>query len=430
MDKKEIRKKITELIAKRKAMLEKIDGAKDSGELDAIENELRKLNMQIDGYKAQLDEAEPDKDDEGNDPAWRKVEDEPETRSLTPLNGVVKAGGKGADVRTGDDTPDMQYRKAFMEFILRKKPIPAELRADQVTMTSDVSAVIPTHLVNKIVEEIKNIGMIMPRINITHFQGGVQIPISSVRPVASWVEEGKSPDKQKKKVDEYIQFTWHKLKCVISMTLETSVVTLESFESTFIRQVLEAMQEALETSVIKGTGEGQPKGILKGTPPDGQALIFPAPSYKLITEAEGALPEKYEKNAEWCMTKKTFMSFIGMTDANGQPIARVDSGFNGKPERFLLGRPVLLTDYIDSYSSSIEDGTIYAFIFNFEDYDMNINLNMKTKLYEDDDTDDINYKAVMLADGKVVRVNSLVTIAMGTGTAAKSKSAKSSLTGE
>ena len=33
--------------------------------------------------------------------------------------------------------------------------------------------------------------------------------------------------------------------------------------------------------------------------------------------------------AVWCMTKKTFMKFIGMTDS-GQPIARVNYGINGR----------------------------------------------------------------------------------------------------
>ena len=40
-----------------------------------------------------------------------------------------------------------------------------------------------------------------------------------------------------------------------------------------------------------------------------------------------------KKAPVWVMTKKTFMSIEGMTDKNGQPIARVNYGMGGKPER-------------------------------------------------------------------------------------------------
>ena len=53
---------------------------------------------------------------------------------------------------------------------------------------------------------------------------------------------------------------------------------------------------------------------------------------------------------------------------------------------------------------------IVAFLFNPSDYVLNTNLNMTIKRYEDNDTDDLVTKALMLADGKVVDKNSLVTI--------------------
>ena len=110
------------------------------------------------------------------------------------------------------------------------------------------------------------------------------------------------------------------------------------------------------------------------------------------------------------MTKKTFMSFVGMVDTNGQPIARVNYGINGQADRSLLGRRVVLNDYMDSYAETVEADKIVAFLFNPSDYVLNTNLNMTIKRYEDNDTDDLVTKALMLADGKVVDKNSLVTI--------------------
>ena len=104
---------------------------------------------------------------------------------------------------------------------------------------------------------------------------------------------------------------------------------------------------------------------------------------------ESALPTAYENGAYYFMTKKTFMQFVGMTDDNGQPIARVNYGIGGKPERVLLGRGVkLLDDYMSSYAATQSADIIIAFIFRPEDYTLNTNLNITVKTYEDNDTDD------------------------------------------
>jgi HK97 family phage major capsid protein len=118
----------------------------------------------------------------------------------------------------------------------------------------------------------------------------------------------------------------------------------------------------------------------------------------------------YEANALWFMTKKTFMGFNGMVDDNKQPIARTNTGINGRPERTLLGRQVILNDYMSSYTATVATDTVVAFLFNPSDYVLNTNYNMTVKRYEDNDTDDIVTKAIELVDGKVVDKNSLVTV--------------------
>jgi len=105
------------------------------------------------------------------------------------------------------------------------------------------------------------------------------------------------------------------------------------------------------------------------------------------------------------------MQYYGLTDTNGQPIGRVNYGISGKPERSLLGRTVVCCDYVTSFDTSVSVGTKFAFLFNFKDYVLNTNYNMGIKKYEDNETDDMVTKAVMLVDGKAVDINSLVTLA-------------------
>lgn len=316
----------------------------------------------------------------------------------------------GGEQRTEVDPLDtMEYRRAFMAYALRGTPIPAEFRANAVSTTADNGAVIPTTILNKIIEKMEAVGMILPLVTRTAYKGGVSIPTSTAKPVASWVGEGTGSDKQKKTTGS-ITFAYHKLRCAVAVSLETDTMALSAFEATLINNVVEAMTKATEQAIISGTGSGQPKGILSETVPEGQTIQSAAPSYADLVNAEAALPQAYENGAVWCMSKKTFMQYYGLIDETGQPVGRVNYGIAGKPERALLGRPVICCDYVPSVAAAAK-GKAFAFLFNFKDYVLNTNYSMTVKKYEDNDTDDMVTKAIMLADGKVVDTNSLVVVA-------------------
>lgn len=324
-----------------------------------------------------------------------------------------KEGGTMDNIIVTDALNNMDYRRAFMNHVLKGDAIPMELlNVDANTKTTDATVMIPTVVLEKIIEKMEATGMILPLITKTAYKGGLAVPTSSVKPVASWVAEGAGSDKQKKTTGSIV-FAYHKLRCAVSVSIETDTMALPVFETTLISNVAEAMTKSLEQAIINGDGIGKPKGILKETAPDGQNIdIAKAGSitYDVLIQAEAALPLAYEADAIWAMTKKTFMQFIGMVDSQKQPIARVNYGINGKPERTLLGRTVILNDYMDAYAAAPGADITPAFLFNFKDYVLNTNMNITVTKYVDNDTDDTVTKAVMLVDGKVVDKNSLVTI--------------------
>lgn len=333
-----------------------------------------------------------------------------ENRGVNVLGTVIDS----TNISTNEDMfASLDYRKAFMNNVIKGAAIPNQfLNIDASTATGDVGSVIPTTVMEKIIEKLEATGMILPLVTRTSYKGGLSIPLSSVKPVATWVAEGSTSDKQKKTTGEIV-FSYYKLRCAVSVSFETDVVTLAVFESTLINNITEAMVKALEQSIISGTGTGQPKGILAETPVEGQALEIAAASditYSDLIAAEAALPLEYEQDAVWCMSKKSFMAFVGMVDSQKQPIARVNYGINGRPERTLLGRTVVLNNYVSSYAKTVGVDTKFAFLFNFKDYVLNTNYQMTLKKYEDNDTDDKVTKAIMLADGKVVDKNSLVVL--------------------
>lgn len=330
----------------------------------------------------------------------------------SPVNANGSLGSLG-NVENENLTNTIEYRKAFMNYVVNGTPIDSKFtNSNENTKTTDVGKLIPETVLSKIIEKMESTGMILPLVTRTSYKGGVAIPTSTVKPVATWVAEGSGSDKQKKTIGS-ITFGAYKLRCAISNSLEVETMALPVFEVAFINNVVEAMTKALEQAIISGTGINQPKGILKETVSEGQNIDIAKadkPALENLENAEAALPLAYETGAVWLMTKKTFMAYASLKDSVGQPIGRVNYGISGKQERMLLGRPVICNDYMSNYVDAPGKDTIVAALFNMADYVLNTNLNMTIKRYEDNDTDDMVTKAIMLADGKVVDKGSLVTI--------------------
>jgi HK97 family phage major capsid protein len=401
-----MKEKLLKLLkAKQEARADKMklaDEVTDVKELRNIQKEVEALDAELRDIQAMIDEL-PD-----GQPAQTNERTAVVNGEVPP--GIVTSNAKGQETRKSDDDSELEYRKAFQQYVTRGVPIPAEFRSDENTLTTDISSAIPTVLVNRIVEKLESTGMILPLVTKTSFAAGVNIPTSSVKPVATWVSEGQSSDRQKKTTG-VITFSKFKLRCEISISMEASTMALSAFEDAFVKQVVQAMIKAIEQAILTGNGTTQPKGILTETPVSGQLLEITTIGFDTLVDAEAALPQAYEEGAMWCMTKKTFMAFVGMTDENGQPIARINYGIGGKPERTLLGRTVVLCgDYMDSFSATLEAGKIFAFLFNFSDYALNTVYDMGIQRKQDWDTEDMLTKAVMSVDGKVIDKNSLVVL--------------------
>lgn len=397
----------------RKTELEKrSDASNDFEELKRINVEARSLGETLTKLKDELQDAE-NQLASVDEPA----PDQTGARKFKPLSTIKRMEGGAGDE---DKFSSTEYRKAFRDYLVTGK-MPEEYRAT-TTKTSDanVSSVIPTNLVNRILEKFEQLGVIYNLVTKTSYPVGQTIPVDGVKPVATWVGEGAGSVSQNKTLNASITFTHFKLRCEVRYTEEIATMALDAFENLFVKQVSEAMLRAQEAAIVDGNGTSQPTGILTYTAPEGQALTLdkatPKLTYKLLCDAEAAIPVEYEATAKWCMTKKTFMAFVGMTDSAGQPIARVNYGINGKPERTLLGRDVVIYapqtgSKLGSYTATAPAAdTLIAFIVDFGDYVLNENYNLGIQHAIDWDNEDHKTKAVLACDGKLIRTDSLVTL--------------------
>lgn len=369
------------------------DASQSVEEINAFGEQKRSLKAELEEAQAQLEKIEKEE--------RAKKDEVPANAKLVNGNVVGAFGMRAAAV----DHDSVEFRTAFMNYVLKNQPIPAEMREDVNTKTTDVASVIPTVIVNRIVEKITSCGMILPEITRTAFAAGVVVPTSSTKPSASWVNEGASSYKQKKTTGS-VTFSHFKLRCEISMSMEVGTMALDVFETTFVRNVADAMIVALEKAVLAGTGSGQPTGILNGTLTSYEVTSEKTSgvTYGDLIAMEAKLPVEYEATAKWFMTKAQYLAFVGMVDTAGQPIARVDHGIDGKPARMLLGREVIIHPY------ATEMGSYLAGLYNFKDYVLNTIYDMGIQKKQDWDTEDLLTKAVMGVDGKPVDLGSLVVL--------------------
>lgn len=376
----EMLKKMREARAQKIAdLMKRSEESNDLAEVRSIGKEIESVNKEIAEIDAQIAKAE-------------------QNRSFDPIGTY----GAKQDKR-GKDPDDMEYRKAFMDLVLRGKAIPAELRAN--TLTTDVAATIPSVIVNRIVEGLTVCGMILPEVTRTSYAAGVVIPTSSVKPVATWVAEGAGSTPQKKTTGS-VTFSYKKLRCEISMSMEVGTMAISAFEDAFVANVVDAMTVAIEKAIIAGAGSTDPEGIIHGTLTSNEVVSEKTSgvTYKDLVSMEAALPIEYDATAKYFMTKAQFLAFVGMTDTEGQPIARVDWGFENRPRRMLMGREVIVHPY------ATEMGSYLAGLYDFKDYVLNTIYDMGVTRQQDWDTEDLRTKAVMSVDGKPVSRASLVLL--------------------
>lgn len=383
-------KRLKEILQRKAEIRSALEG-NEQVDLDAFEKELRELDEEYEAVE---------KREKLMQQAEQINNGELESRTISTFNMT------GQPETRSPEESELAYRNAFMDFVLRDTAIPTELR--ETTNTGDIGSVIPQTVLNRIIEKLDASGMILPLITNTSFKGGLTIPLSTVKPKATWVAEGSGSANQKKTTGS-ITFNYHKLRCAVAVTLEVETMALAVFEQVLVNNIVEAMTIALEQAIISGDGIGKPKGILAETPNEGQLLDVAKIEYQTLVDVEAALPLEYETNAVYVMTKKTFMKMASIKDENGQPIGRVNYGIAGAIERLLLGRSVVLCNYLDSFDSAAT-GNPFAFLYNFKDYILNTNYQMGVKKYEDNETDDLVTKAIMIADGKSVDNGSLVVL--------------------
>ena len=320
----------------------------------------------------------------------------------------------------------LEYRNAFMVFAKTGEAKPelrnamAEYRANAMTATADITAVIPTTVMNEVIKAMTVYGQVFKRVRKFNIQGGVDIPISSLKPVATWIGESAVSDKQKVTANTKVSFSYYGLECKVAISLLANTVSLSGFENTIINLITEAMVKAVDIAVVTGNGTGKCLGITVDTRvPAGNIVTLSSAEFSSYDgwakKVMAKLPLAYKAGATFLMASGTFEGYInGMVDANGQPIGRINYGITDGPQERFGGKEVILVedDVIANYADAAVTNVV-AILCNLNNYGFNSNMQMTMFRYFDHDTNEWVDKAILIVDGKLIDPNGVVIVKKG-----------------
>lgn len=313
---------------------------------------------------------------------------------------------RGASFEDEDPYDTPEYRNAFMDFVCRgdKRVLAMQKREDASTLTTDVPVMIPTVLMNEIIEKLENYGEIYAGVRKLNVQGGIEFPVIELAPEAYWVGEEEISEYQKLVADEKVTFSYYELECRLSQSWLASIVTFAKFQSMFVPAATKAMIKKLDASIISGTGEGQFLGILNDeriTNTVEMSATDVIDWKKWISKVDAAILEEYQ-DGTFIMSKGTWDGCIRvLADDNNAPVYEGYNPVNGVMERRLMGRPVLFTKQLPSFDTA-EDEDVFVIYGRLDDYAINSNQTMQTYQWMDPNDRKKKVLAYMVADGKVL----------------------------
>ena len=342
-----------------------------------------------------------------------------------PVNFVAAAGAQPQvnmqnqeqpQARVVDPYDTEEYRNQFMNYVLGRGPQPTVITNAAVngpTTTSDGSAVIPTTTLNEIVQQLKERGVIFSQLCHLNIQGGVDIPVLTLKPEAVWEGETQSQTGQKIQANSKISFSYYQAECKISQTLLAATVTYAEFQALLVPLATEALIALIEQGVFNANGTGKMTGIIATTGvPYAEMTAAQIAEYKEWKKVYAKVPKSYRAQGRWYMAQSTFDVYIdGMVDSNKQPVGRVNFGIDGEPVQRFAGKEVVTVEEdVLAFFDDASAGDTFAVFGDLQNYGFNSNMQLTAVEWVDHDTNKKFTKVMIICDGKVIDKNGFLIV--------------------
>lgn len=418
MRKKFLEKRLKRLMAKKDTLTQRALASEDANEVRSIQDELAELNEEITETQEELDAINAD-----------EAAAQEEQRAQPPANaqhvnaGVVASFGMGAPATQQRENADpfstMEYRQAFMRYAQTGAPIPENLtKRDTMTEnTTQLGATIPTTILNEFINEIRKVyGNLYTKVRKLNIKGAVKVPIAELQATFKWITESTvAPREDAGTINDFVEFSYNMAEIRVAQTLLSSIVTIDLFEREIVRIMLIAYMQAMDTGIVKGTGNGQMLGILN------DPRVLATNNVVTMTAAQlsdwtqwrkrffAQLPLGY-RYGEFIFPLATVDAYLEtMADANNNPIFRqatgleVNDGDSRNPNGRFFGRDISLVepDIIPDFDSA-QSGDVIGIFWQPQEYAINTNMAFGMRRWFDEDRNEWVNKMLTIVDGKVL----------------------------
>lgn len=290
-----------------------------------------------------------------------------------------------------------EYRSAFLKKLQGKKLNEKEERA-MTTATSSVGAAIPTSTLNRIEEMLRQTSALYNQVDVLNIPGYLSIPVEDTVNDAAWIAEGANSTDVEDKLAS-VNFAAYKLIRTISITAEVSKMTISAFENWIVKKITERMAMAIENAILNGTGNGQPKGILKETIKTLQSAEKGKFTYEDICNIMANLRAGYKKGSAFVVNTQTLWKDLATIRVGDNLVFVPDP--TGEFAGRIFGKPVIEDEFID-------EGKILYGLFNKYTINWNENVNVTSDDSAEFRSGNRVYRGMALVDGKTVNKEAFV----------------------
>lgn len=382
---------LKELNEKKEELRKRLENAKPE-ELEEIRKEVEALK------NVEVEEEETEKIDERS--LLKGAIESLEERNVNLLNAKVIEKPKKEERKMEEEKNILEtaeYRSAFLKKLQGKKLSEKEERA-MTTATSSVGAAIPTSTLNRIEEMLRQTSALYNQVDVLNIPGYLAIPVEDTVNNAAWVAEGASS----KDVDDKlasVNFAAYKLIRTISITAEVSKMTISAFENWIVKKITERMAMAIENAILNGTGNGQPKGILKEAIKTLQSAEKGKITYEDLCNMMANLKAGYKKGSAFVVNTQTLWKDIATVKVGDNLVFVPDP--TGEFAGRIFGKPVIEDEFI-------EEGKILYGLFSKYTINWNENVNVTSDDSAEFRSGNRVYRGMALVDGKTVNKEAFV----------------------
>lgn len=241
-----------------------------------------------------------------------------------------------------------EYRNGFLKKLQGKELTDVEKRVFNLVPGTGAAAV-PQETANMIFDQMIKIAPMLNHIQLLRVAGNLRFAVQGVRnPAAAHVEN--APIVPAADILVPVTLTGFEFVKVIRISATIRTMAIPMFESWLVKILAEDIGLAIDNQIINGgTVTGSIAGAQVWVDNVNQITYVPGQggglAYNDITNLIALLPSAFDANAKFVMRKSTFYrQVLGMTDAQGNPIAVPDIANPGKYT--ILGYPVLIDDNV------------------------------------------------------------------------------------